>query len=171
MPIPAHMTIEFADQGEVSEGALDEESAGTASNEAMVDTIQIQSFEQNIHLPTVPATGTASAPRVHKGIKITKLFDKTSPMLYNALCSGEQIAALNIEWFRIDGEGNAEHYFTHNYENAVITKIEAYMPDCQDPKNDPYTHMEDITINYKKITVTHEVSGAEGADEWGGEGE
>jgi len=168
MPIPAYMKIEFADSGEVSEGASSEDSVGTMSEEPMEDTIQILAFEQVIHLPTVPFHGKPSGPRVHKGIKITKVFDQSSPMLYQALCNGEQITELEIEWYRIGAEGEPEHYYTHTISNAVITRIEAYMPDCQDPKNDMFTHMENIWINYKGIEVAHEISGTAGADEWGG---
>ena len=169
MPIPAYMTIELADQGEVSEGCCSDESVGTMALEAQEDTIQVQAFEQLVHVPIVPAWGKASGPRVHKGMKITKVFDKSSPLLYQALCKGEQIVELEIQWYRIDTAGEPEHYYTHTISNAVITKIEAYMPDCQDPANEMFTHMENVWINYKAIEVAHEISGTAGADEWGGE--
>ena len=138
---------------------------------AQEDSIQVQAFEQTIHLPTVPANGKASGPRVHKGVKITKVFDKSSPLLYQALCQGEQIVNLEIQWYRINSAGEPEHYYTHTLSDAVITRIDAYMPDCQDPKNDPYTHMEDIWVSYKAIEVAHEVCGTAGMDAWGVEKE
>jgi type VI secretion system secreted protein Hcp len=168
VPIPAYMTIELADKGDISEGACSEDSIGTMAVEAKEDTIQVQAFNQVIHLPVVPSQGKASGPRIHKGIKITKVFDKASPLLYQALCDGEQIAELNIEWYRINAAGEPEHYYSHTLRDAVITRIEAFMPDCQNPKNNMFTHMENIWVNYKAIEVAHEVCGTAGADEWGG---
>jgi type VI secretion system secreted protein Hcp len=168
MPIPAYMTIELKDQGEISEGCCSEDSIGTMAIEAQEDAIQVQAYKQLVHLPTVPAYGKASGPRIHKGIVITKVFDKCSPLLYQAMCKGEQIENLEITWFRINSAGEPEHYYTHTLSDAVITRMEAYMPDCQNEDNEPFTHMEDVWINYKAIEATHEIAGTTGADEWGG---
>ncbi|MBF0239485.1 MAG: type VI secretion system tube protein Hcp, partial [SAR324 cluster bacterium] len=75
MPIPAYMTISLVNQGEISEGASDESSIGTKSNEAHADEIQIQSFRHSVRRPVDPQSGQPVGPRVHEEMIITKIQD------------------------------------------------------------------------------------------------
>lgn len=174
MPIPAYMTIELAEQGEISEGAGGEDSIGTLAeptdNEDIENAIKVVAFEKIIHLPTTSGFG-ASGLREHKGIKITKIFDASSPLLYQALCTGEQVNTITINWYRIE-EGEEfpeEPYYVHEIERAVVTRIDSYMPDCTDPANESFQPMEDVWFTYKAITETH-AAGTEGIDDLDGEG-
>ena len=63
---------------------------------------------------------------------ITKIFDKSSPLLYQALVTGERLN-VTIEWYRTSTEGTHEHYFSMALEDAVIVEITSYMPNAQDP--------------------------------------
>lgn len=168
MPIPAYMTIEGETQGEISSGGCSEASIGTLSKEDQEDTIQVQAFHHSIWLPKDPQSGQPTGQRIHDELIITKIFDQTSPLLYQAMCSGENITKAEINWYRISPAGELEHYFTTTVENAVITHIRAYMPLCLDKNLAHYTHMEGITLRYRKITWSHEVCGTEGTDDWDG---
>jgi type VI secretion system secreted protein Hcp len=166
MPSPAYLTIVGVQQGNITEGALTADSVGTFSQDSHANEILIQAFEHQVFKPTDPQTRQPTGPRVHNAVKITKIYDKASPLLFNALCTGEQLPKVEIKWFRTTPEGQQEHYFTHTLEQATIVDIESYMPNCLDPSQASFTHMEKVQFAYKKITWTHEVAGTSGGDDW-----
>lgn len=168
MPTPAYMKIKGKNQGEMSSGAMSADSVGTMSKSSFEDYIQVQAFKHQIMVPTDPQSGQPSGVRTHRGMSITKVYDKASPLLYQMLATGEQIEELTIEWYRTSASGEQEHYFTTKIEEGTIVDITAHMPNCLDPANGPFTHMEDITISYKKIEWTHEAAGTSGSDSWDG---
>ena len=57
MAIPAYMTIEGQNQGEISSGALSEDSVGTATQEGHEDEIMIQAFAHNVPRGTNEQSG------------------------------------------------------------------------------------------------------------------
>lgn len=166
MPIPAYMTITGATQGPMTQGASTADSIGNIYKEQHPDEILVQSFDHVITVPTDPQSGMPSGTRVHKSMKITKIFDKSSPMLYQALCSNEVLTEVVIKWWRNPLAGGVEHYFTIKLTDALITNIRAYMPHCQDPAMASFTHLEELSVNYRKIEWTHEKCGTSGSDDW-----
>lgn len=166
MPTPAYMTIEGANQGDISGGACSADSIGTLSKASHEDEIMVQAFMGDIIVPKDPQSGQPSGQRVHEGFTITKIFDKSSAMLYQALATGEQMTSVVIKWFRTAPSGEQEHYFTIEAKEATITAVKTHMPNCLDPANNAFTHMEDVSFSYKEISWTHEVAGTSGTDSW-----
>ncbi|MEM8985881.1 MAG: Hcp family type VI secretion system effector [Pseudomonadota bacterium] len=166
MPTPGYMTIEGATQGDITAGAFTDDSVGNIWQEGHEDEILVQAFKHNLIIPRDPQSGQPSGQRVHQPFTITKVFDKSSPLLYNALCSGENLTKVELKWFRTSSAGTQEHYFTHILEDARIVDIQAYMPNAQDPAMASFTHLEDVSLSYRKITWTHEIAGTSGSDDW-----
>lgn len=165
MPIPAYMSVEGVTQGMITEDALSEDSVGNLYQEGHDDSFMVQAFEHNIMIPRDAQSGQPSGTRIHMPLKVTKVFDKSSPLLYQALVTGESLSCI-IEWYRTSTEGTHEHYFTHELEGAVIVDIKAIMPNCQDPLAAHFTHLEEVSFSYSTITWTHEIGGTEGTDDW-----
>lgn len=165
MPVPAYMKIEGVTQGNITEGANSEESVGNIYQEEHADEILVQAFKHDISIPRDPQSGQPTGTRVHHPMVITKIFDKSSPLLYQALVTGERLN-VTIEWYRTSTEGTHEHYFSMALEDAVIVEITSYMPNAQDPDKAHFTHLEDVAFTYRKITWTHQVAGTEGSDDW-----
>ncbi|MDH5387815.1 MAG: Hcp family type VI secretion system effector [Gammaproteobacteria bacterium] len=165
MPIPAFMSVEGVTQGMITEGALSEESVGNLYQEGRDDQFMVQAFEHSIMIPRDSQSGQPSGTRIHKPLTVTKVFDKASPLLYQALVTGESLIC-RIEWYRTSSEGLNEHYFTHELEGAAIVDIKSIMPNCQDPNTAHFTHLEEVSFSYSTITWTHEVAGTEGTDDW-----
>src|SRR3546814_12405956 len=82
--------------------------------------ILVQIVEHSIELPKNPQTGLPSGKRQHLGITLVKEIDKSSPKLYQALCSGEQLKSVLLEFYRISPKGTEEKYYTIKLEKAVI---------------------------------------------------
>ena len=166
MPTPAFLSIEGATQGNITEGAFTQESVGNIYQEGHENEILVEAFSHTVTVPTDPQSGQPTGQRVHKPLTITKVFDKSSPMLYKALSSGERLTNCEIKWWRTSSEGVQEHYFTTKLEDAIITNISAQMPNCQDPSQAHFTHLEDVSFSYRKITWTHEIGSTTGEDDW-----
>ncbi len=166
MPTPAYMTIEGEKQGPITAGAFTEDSVGNIWQEEHTEELLVNGFSHVIHIPTDPQSGQPSGQRVHGPLTITKIYDKSSPLLYNALTSGEKLTKCEVKWYRTSAQGAQEHYFTHKLTDAIIVSIEARMPNCQDPGMAQFTHLEDISFSYRKIEWEHVVCGTSGDDDW-----
>jgi type VI secretion system secreted protein Hcp len=165
MPTPAYLYIEGEVQGKITTGTGTKGSVGGLAKEEHPDEILVEAFSHEITHPTEPQSGQPSGPRLHKPLVITKMFDKSSPLLYNACASGEKITKFVLKWYRIVS-GHEEHYFTHELEDAIIVYIKAYMPNCLDTANERFTHMEEVSFAYRKITWTHVSASTQASDDW-----
>ncbi|HEX7372496.1 MAG TPA: Hcp family type VI secretion system effector [Thermodesulfobacteriota bacterium] len=157
MPMPAHMTVTGENQG-----AID----GSCDMTGREKTILVYSMAHDVHIPRDPQSGLASGKRIHGPLSIVKEYDKSSPKLYQALCTGEHMKEVKIKWYRIDPKGKEEHYFTHTLEDAIVVAMKPYMPMVFLKENEPYRHMEDVAFTYKKIKWTWEIDGIESEDSW-----
>jgi type VI secretion system secreted protein Hcp len=158
MPLPGHLTLTGEEQGAIE---------GSCEWEGREDTILVQAFDHVVELPT-DDRGIASGRRVHRPIVITKEIDRSTPMLYQALCTGELLTDMELEWYRIDGTGDEELYYTMSMFNGIITKIRPWVPNVLDQNNSHLKHMEDVHISYEKIIWTWEPDGVEFEDAWSG---
>lgn len=160
MATPAYMSITGTKQGLITAGAFTADSVGNTYQEGHEDQVMVQGFSHEVIIPRDPQSGQPTGQRVHKPVKITKVFDKSSPLLLAALTSGERLTEITIEWYRTSSAGTQEHYYTTKLEDAIIVDIKDYM------HNSHFTHLEDVEFTYRKITWTHEVSGTSGSDDW-----
>ena len=166
MPTPAYMTITGATQGDISAGAMSADSVGTLSNKAQENAIQIQEFELGIDIPTDPQSGQPTGRRVHKGARVVKYIDKSSPLLLQAIATGEQLASVSVQFFRTAASGAQEHYYTVTMNEASLVKCRPFFPNALEADSTAYSHMEELHFQYKSIEVTHELGGTSGTDSW-----
>ena len=166
MPTPLYMTVQGERQGLITAGNFTEASVGNNWQQGHEDEAIIQSFSHEIMLPRDPQTGQPTGQRVHKPFKVVKVLDKSSPLLFSALTSGEKLPKVELIFNRTSAQGTQEHYFTITLEDAIITSIVDWMPHCQDPREQHLTHMEEIEFTYRKITKTHEVASTSESDDW-----
>ncbi|WP_095093025.1 Hcp family type VI secretion system effector [Pseudomonas sp. Irchel 3A5] len=166
MPTPAYLSVEGTTQGLITSGTFTQDSVGNIYQEGHEDQILVQAFDHQVIIPRDPQSGQPTGQRVHKPLMITKVFDKASPLLFTALTTGERLTKCRLEWYRTSAEGTQQHYFTIELEDAIIVDITSTMPNCQDPAQSHFTHLENVYFTYRKITWTHEVSGTSGSDDW-----
>jgi len=160
------MTVEGATQGNITEGAFTEDSVGNIWQEGHEDEVLVQAFNHSVMIPRDPQSGQPSGLRTHRPVTVTKIFDKASPLMYQALCNGELLPKVEIKWYRTAPSGVQEHYFTIKLTDAICVDIQSYMPNCQDPANQSFTHLEDVSFSYRSIEWTHEVASTTGSDDW-----
>ena len=140
---------------------------GNTYVEGHEDEILVEAFSHNVTIPRDPQSGQPTGQRVHQPLQITKVFDKCSPMLYNALTSGEKMSKCELHFYRTSTAGQQEHYYTIELEDAIIVELSLHtclIAWILDKAH--YTNMEDVSFSYRKITWRHEVAGTEGSDDW-----
>jgi type VI secretion system secreted protein Hcp len=156
MPIPGNLTLVGQDQGPIE---------GSCDIEGREDTILVQAFKHMVEIPTNDS-GVPSGRRVHRPLMITKEVDKSSPKLYQVLCSGEVLSEATLRWYRLDGSGEETQYFTVMLQNALIVKVDSWVPDVLDKQYAGYSNMENVWFTYEVIRWTWEEDGIEYEEHW-----
>jgi len=165
MPIPAYMKITGATQGDMSAGASSADSIGALSQSSHENEIIVQQLTTHVNVGTNVQTGQAAGVRQHKPVVFTKYMDKSSPLLWQAICKGEQLT-IELTFFRTATEGGVEQYYTMTWSECVLVDGKAHFPLALRTENDGISHLEDWSFVYKKVEWTHTIAGTSGADDW-----
>jgi len=139
MPMPCYLVLEGQNQGKIE---------GSTKVKGHEGKILVQAVDHTIEIPKSPQTGLPTGKRVHCPMTLTKEIDKSSPKLFQALTSGEQMKDVTLEYYRISPKGTEEKYYTVKLSNAILT------------------NMEDVSFTYEKITWTFDPDGIEAEDSW-----
>jgi type VI secretion system secreted protein Hcp len=168
-----YFKIQGEQQGLISAGASSEDSLGNDHQENHQDEIFVQAFKHIITRPVDPRSGQPAGPRAHKPITITKYVDKSSPLLYSALVTGEGLKECVLKFYRDTNKKPNQHYFTITLTNARIVDITASRPtllnliEFRDKAWDapPISYLEDVSLSYSKIEWHHEVANTQALDD------
>jgi len=167
LAIPAYMSIIGPDNELVTEDASDSKSVGNLYQPGHKDEVMVQAIEHRITVPCSPQSGQVAGQRLHHPLVITKIFDKTSPLLQGFLNRRKLLKRVEISWYRTSGEGMEERYYTTTLTDVSIVEIKDYMLHCQDPANAHLTHMQEVHFSYRQIDWTHIGSSTSHTDSWG----
>jgi len=118
------------------------------------DSIIILGFEQMVEIPRDIHTGLPTGQRIHHPLSIIKYMDKSSPLLYQAICTGESMN-VTIKFYRTDGSNPEEHYYTITLTNAISVEMKSYSP-----------NQEKVSFTYETIRWTEVNSGIYWEDSW-----
>lgn len=157
MPMPSYLVLEGQNQGKIE---------GSNKIKGHEGKILVQAVEHAIEIPKSPQTGLPTGKRIHCPMTVTKEIDKSSPKLFQALTSGEQMKEVVLEYYRISPKGMEEKYYSVKLQNAIITSIRSWMPNCLVPADKQMGHMEDVSFTYEKIVWTFDADGIEAEDSW-----
>ena len=157
MAMTSYLSVTGANQGEIKGGCT---QAGREGK------ILVYRIDHAVEIPKDTHTGLPTGQRIHHPLLITKAKDGSSPLLFQACCSGERFTAWQLQYYRINDKGQEELYFTIKLENAIIVKMREYTPLTFLPDNKPYHDMEDVSFTYEKISWTYETDGIEAEDDW-----
>lgn len=143
------------------------EYPGSSEKEGRADTSDVFEIEHHLHQPVEPTTGQASGVRVHSPMRVVKLIDKATPGFHKALCTGQNLKEVTLEFFRIDPETREEaKYYTIVMRNARIVDIRPFMPMSFLPQNESYRHMEQVSFVYEEIEWNWMPDSAIEMDKW-----
>ncbi|MDU8497653.1 Hcp family type VI secretion system effector [Pseudomonas syringae] len=165
MPTPAYLSVTGAIQKDITNEAGLSKSIGAESQKGFANKSRIHAFTHEITIPYNPQSGGSTGQHIHHPVCITKFIDKASPLLLTALTTGEELTEVLIEWYRMNNNV-LEHYYTTRLNQARVVAIKEYIPNCQDPKNLQFSHLEDVHFSYKKISWHHKLASTDGEDSW-----
>lgn len=143
MAIPAYLWLK--DDG----GALIKGGVDVINRES---SIEIKGFHHNLMIPTDNATGKVTGTRMHSPMLLVKEFDYSSPYLYKAVSTGQNLTSAEIKWYKINDAGQEVKYFNMFLEEVRIVSIS---PSMASPDNPNENHMETLELRYEKITWKH----------------
>ncbi len=159
------MKITGAKQGDISAGASSTTSIGALSQKSHEDEIIVQQLTTHVNVGTNVQTGQAAGVRQHKPVVFTKYMDRSSPLLWWAICNGEQLT-IELYFRRTNPSGRAELYYIMKWSECVLVDGKAHFPMALRTENDGISHLEDWSFVYKKVEWTHTPDGVSGTDDW-----
>ena len=160
-----YMKIEGSTQGDITGDATTADSVGNIWQEGHEGETLIFAFRSSAIVPTNPTTGAVQGQRMHQPTSFTKPVDKSSPLLWQALATGETLK-IELKLFRTSTAGQQEHYYTIKWEDAVLVEGATIIPDTADAANDGRGHLEEFKFGARKIEWTHEKAGTSASDDW-----
>lgn len=155
-----YVTIIGRDQGRIEggggrdttaaggKGGADSKGQGGGKGEGL---IEIVSFDHAVELPRRGSASVAAGRALHKDIEVAKLIDRATPKLYQALIQGEILTEVLFEWYQHTGKGEPELAYSVQLKNALLTRVQPWMPDFLNPDQDRYRFMEKIAFSYETI--------------------
>ena len=106
---------------------------------------------------------------MHKPFVITKQLDKSSPLLYQAMITNENITRFELRFFTQQSATGSTQI--QNYQikltNASIADIEFALPDTTDPAVTRQSPFEEISFTYQKVEWVWIEGGITATDTWG----
>jgi type VI secretion system secreted protein Hcp len=144
---------------------------GSCLQKGKEDSIAIIAVSHSIISPRDPQSGLPTGQRMHKPYCITKELDKSTPVLYNILCTNENVTEAVIKFYTpqikaTTGTGVEVNNFTVKLTNANIASIDFRMANIRHPDLVKFPEYEEIAFTYQKIEWTWNDGGITSGDDW-----
>ncbi len=132
------------------------------------DACKIIHLEHTISQAFDPLSGQPTGVRVHSALRVVKVLDKATPGLHKALCTGQNLSEVTINFYRIDPPAQQEAiYYKITLRNARIVEIG---PLTAFVTPDSYRHMEQVSFVYEEIEWNWLPDSIVEMDKWGAPG-
>jgi|SRR6185295_6792902 len=145
------------------------EIKGPVTQKGREGSIEIIAVSHEIVSPRDAQSGLATGRRMHKPFVITKESDKTSPLLYNMLCTNELFKQWTLQfWAAGLRSGTGVEVQSHSVQltNASIANIAFRLPNTKNPELVRYMEYEEIAFTYQSITWTWNDGDIKASDDW-----
>jgi len=139
---------------------------GSVTQKGREGKILVIAADHSIVAPSDPQAGVATGKRMHHPFSITKECDRSSPVLYNMLCTSEVISDWTLQFFGQSPTGVETQTHTVQLTNALISGISFHMPNIRNPELVRYAEYEEISFVYQKITWTWIDGNITSSDTW-----
>lgn len=167
MSTSVYMTIKGTKQKDITKSASKEEVVGKqAYQKEFEDTVHVLEYEDRTHIKVQAQAGQAVGERIHEPIKITKLLDKSSPQLFQALTKREILEEVEITWYSPLVDGKRQAYYKVKLENALVVEIAGSMGKVPNSEYSNAAFFEEVSITFSKIHKEHLIAGVGATDDW-----
>jgi type VI secretion system secreted protein Hcp len=122
--------------------------------------------------PRDAQSGLATGKRMHKPWVLTKELDKSTPVLYNMLCTNENITTATFRFWTpqlkaASGTGSEVQHFTVKLTNAAIASYDFHQLNIRHPDLMKFAEYEEIALTYQGIEWTWTDGQIDASDQWG----
>jgi type VI secretion system secreted protein Hcp len=147
MALNAYLQLKGAKQGAIK---------GSVVQKGRENKILVIAVDHGISSPIGTGSGAATGKRVHQPLMITKELDKSSPPLYNAFISNENITEWELQFWTGAlkpgaGAGKETQHYTIKLTNARISSIHFVMPNNKVAELSKLSEYEEVAFTYEKI--------------------
>ena len=144
MALNAYLTLKGQKQGEIH---------GGVTQKGRENSILVHGFDNQIIEPTDAASGLPTGKRLHKPLAIVKEVDQSSPKLWTALVTNENLTSWILKFWAADliHAGAEKQIYTVTLTNARIISIREFMSDNQDPAQAKLPLQEQVSFTHQKI--------------------
>jgi type VI secretion system secreted protein Hcp len=144
---------------------------GSVTQKGREDSVAVIAVSHSIISPRDPQSGLPTGQRMHKPYVITKELDKATPVLYNVLCTNENLSEVLLKFWTpqikaTTGVGAEVNHFTVKLTNANIASIDFRMANIRHPDLVKFPEWEEIAMTYQKIEWTWNDGGITAMDDW-----
>ena len=161
MALNAYLSLKGIKSGDIK---------GSVTQKGREGKIMVIAANHHINSPRDLSSGLAINRRLHKPLIITKEVDKSSPVLYNVLCTNENLSEVLLEFWQASvqgaraGAGTETKYYTIKLTNAHIVDISLNMLNNKNPELVRYAEYEEVAFVYEKIEWTFVTGGITASD-------
>ena len=162
MALNAYLKLKGQKSGEIK---------GSVTQKGRENKIMVIAVSHEIISPRDAASGLPTGKRMHKPFVITKELDKASPILYQVLCTNENVSEWELQFWTPQlrataGTGTEVQHFTVKLTNANIASINFRMANNKHPDLMKFAEYEEISFTYQKIEWTWNDGGITAGDDW-----
>ncbi len=162
MALNAYLKLKGQKQGEIK---------GSVTQKGREGKIAVIAVSHQIASPRDAASGLPTGKRIHKPFVITKELDRSSPLLYTALCNNENISEFELQFWTAQtagsvGTGTEKQHYTVKLTNANIADISFRMLNDKNPDLVKYAEYEEVSFTYQKIQWIWTDGAVTAGDDW-----
>src|SRR5215470_9289278 len=164
MAFQAHISIKGAKQGQFKgEGIQDKRKD---------KWMPVLAFQYAVKSPRDAATGQASGKRQHQPIVITKEWGAASPQLFQALTTNELLSSVELEFTKVNTNGEEYVYHTIKLTNAAVSEIRQFTRETESGTGQPghtvptASDLEEVSFTFAKIEMEDLDGKTLAADDW-----
>lgn len=143
---------------------------GSVTIKGREDKILVIAASHQLSTPTSSASAMAVGRKIHSPFVITKELDRSSPLLYSALATNENITEWRLEFWgpsaKVAGAGKEIQKYTVILTNARVSNIRFVMPNVKDPELVKFNEYEEVSFSYQKIEWIWTDGGISATDDW-----
>ena len=148
-------------------GATQGDIIGDVQQEGREDTIRGYSFSNSTTIPRHVDTGQPSGTRTHHPVTFSKHVDPASPLLWQAMTTGESLEEVTFDFYKIDPKGENTNYYSVTLRNAIVVQMSTELADTAGAVG---TQAEDIRehlqLTFQEIEWEHKDNGTMSSDSW-----
>lgn len=97
---------------------------GGVTQAGLENTIQVSSVCHGRVNPPPTSSGQPTAPREQTPVTLVKRFDRSSPLLLDALLNGTTLGTVQLDHWRTSGTSQKEQHLTVTLTNARVVRVE-----------------------------------------------